>query len=325
MNKKILLIILFLSPQLIFAWGFYAHRVINRIAIFSLPPEMFLFYKNNCDYIYEHAVDADKRRYLIKEEACRHYIDIDRFEKSVPIDTIPAKWSDAVKKFSEDTLNAYGVAPWHIQIMLNRLSWAMKEKKAELILKLSSDIGHYIADANVPLHTSQNYNGQMTNQHGIHAFWESRLPEIYGERYDLFAGKAYYLENPLNYTWKLVEGSFNALDSVLQFEIFAKSKVRDDKHFTFEVKGQSTVKCYSKELCEMYHKKLGGMVERRMKSSIKSVANFWYTAWVDAGQPDLSNLLEEAKGINSEEERKKLAEEDLRLISDKKMIGRDEN
>ena len=33
------------------------------------------------------------------------------------------------------------------------------------------------------------------------------------------------------------------------------------------------------------------MIERRMKQSIEAVASFWYTAWVDAGQPDLGALL----------------------------------
>ncbi|MEJ7683717.1 MAG: hypothetical protein WKG06_38825 [Segetibacter sp.] len=35
---------------------------------------------------------------------------------------------------------------------------------------------------------------------------------------------------------------------------------------------------------------LDGMVERRMRLAIVSVASFWYTAWVNAGQPDLKNL-----------------------------------
>ena len=32
------------------------------------------------------------------------------------------------------------------------------------------------------------------------------------------------------------------------------------------------------------------MIERRMRLSVYSVAAFWYTAWVNAGQPDLTNL-----------------------------------
>jgi hypothetical protein len=44
-------------------------------------------------------------------------------------------------------------------------------------------LGHYIGDAHVPLHTTSNYNGQKTNQHGIHGLWESRIPEqLFDER-----------------------------------------------------------------------------------------------------------------------------------------------
>ena len=32
------------------------------------------------------------------------------------------------------------------------------------------------------------------------------------------------------------------------------------------------------------------MIERRMRQSIFAIASFWYTAWVNAGQPDLSDL-----------------------------------
>ena len=34
------------------------------------------------------------------------------------------------------------------------------------------------------------------------------------------------------------------------------------------------------------------MIERRMRQSIFAVASFWYTAWVNAGQPDLGKLSE---------------------------------
>ena len=33
------------------------------------------------------------------------------------------------------------------------------------------------------------------------------------------------------------------------------------------------------------------MIERRMQQSIVAVASFWYTAWVNAGQPDLKQLV----------------------------------
>ena len=71
------------------------------------------------------------------------------------------RWNDAVAKFSEDTLNAYGIVPWWVETMLNRLTDAFKEKNQAKILRLSAEIGHYIADAHVPLHANRNHNGNL--------------------------------------------------------------------------------------------------------------------------------------------------------------------
>ena len=40
---------------------------------------MMQLYKPNIDFISEHAVDPDMRRYAIAEEGPRHYIDIDHY------------------------------------------------------------------------------------------------------------------------------------------------------------------------------------------------------------------------------------------------------
>jgi hypothetical protein len=161
------------------AWGFYGHKRINRMAVFTLPPEMIGFYKKHIEYITEHAVDPDKRRYSIPEEAPRHYIDIDHYGPSA-FDSMPKFWKKAVAKYSEDTLNAYGIVPWWIDVMTYRLADAFRQGDVDRILRLSAELGHYVGDAHVPLHTTENYNGQLTNQHGIHGFWESRVPEVYG-------------------------------------------------------------------------------------------------------------------------------------------------
>jgi hypothetical protein len=35
------------------------------------------------------------------------------------------------------------------------------------------------------------------------------------------------------------------------------------------------------------------MVARRMRSAILVVGSFWFSAWVDAGQPDLNKLIKQ--------------------------------
>jgi hypothetical protein len=320
---SILLVILSFQ-QAAQAWGFYSHKLINRVAVFSLPPEMFGFYKANIEYLTEHAVDADKRRYSDSLEAPRHYLDLDHYEAMLPVDTVPRFWKDAVTKFSEDTLRAYGIVTWHINVMYYRLVEAMKNKDKERILKLSADIGHYFADAHVPLHASVNYNGQLTNQHGIHGFWESRLPELYSDDYDLFVGKADYIHNVQNAAWQATEGSFAALDSVLVFERNLNSKFDSDKKYSYEQKGAIQVRVYSKDYSARYTKMLDGQVERRMRASITAVADIWYTAWVDAGQPDLNALLDKAPEKMKDEDRKQKVEEEQKMLSEQRMIGRQE-
>lgn len=273
-------------------WGFFGHKRINRIAVFTLPPEMFGFYKEHIEFITEHAVDPDKRRYAVEGESQCHYIDLDHYYKpgESAYDVMPKKWKDAVAKFSEDTLQTYGIVPWHIATMKYKLQKAFEAKNIDLILKYSADIGHYIADAHVPLHTTENYNGQKTGQRGIHALWESRLVEINSENYDYFVGKARYVKNVLDFSWEAVMSSHLSVDSVLSIEKQLSQDFPSDLKYAYEQRGNATVQVYSKEFCNLYHTKLNGMVERRLRKAVIAVGCIWYTAWVDAGQPDLRSL-----------------------------------
>ena len=291
MRKKFLLFcLLILIGKQSFCWGFFAHKKINYQAVFLLPPEMLVLYKSQIDFLAEHAVDPDKRRYAIPEEGPRHFIDIDHYGK-YPYSELPRKWTDAVAKFSEDSLKAYGIVPWWVQTMLQRLTTAFKEKYQAKILKLSAEIGHYIADAHVPLHASQNHNGQLTNQKGIHGFWESRVPELLADKeWDFFIGKADYIKNPGEFIWQRVLESAAAADTVLLFERELNNNFSPDQKFGFEDRNGVTVRQYSSAYSIAYNTKLDGMIERRMRQSIYAIASFWYTAWVNAGQPDLKQL-----------------------------------
>ena len=270
-------------------WGFFAHQRINRLAVFTLPPDMIRFYKKNMEYITESAVNPDKRRMAVPEEAARHYIDIDHYGDSA-IEKMPVYWNAAVEKFTEDTLKAYGIVPWHINVMYSRLRDAFTVRDPDAILKLSAELGHYVGDANVPLHTTENYNGQLTGQDGIHGFWESRLPELFSDNYDFFVGRAEYIANVQVRAWEAVRQSHREVDSVLHQEKRLSSMFGDRK-YSFEEKGKLIASVYSTKYSEAYHKRLAGMVERQMRASIKMTGDIWYTAWVDGGQPSLNELI----------------------------------
>ncbi|MBS1553832.1 MAG: S1/P1 Nuclease [Bacteroidetes bacterium] len=296
---------------LLFGWGFFAHQKINRLAVFTLPPEMSVFYKKNIDYLSDAAVNPDRRRYAVPEEVPRHYIDLDVYGDSAAY-KLPRYWNEAVAKFGEDSLVKHGIVPWHINRVYFQLREAFLLKDPGSILRLSADLGHYVGDAHVPLHTTKNYDGQLTDQIGIHAFWESRLPELFFNEYDFFVGPAQHIDDVQKEVWRIIAQTNQALDSVLRFEKKLSQQMGNRK-FNFETKGKQTVKVFSQEYSKKYHELLSGMVERQFRASVKATGKLWYTAWVDAGQPDLKSLIDykptEEELARRREELKKWREE----------------
>ena len=283
----VLLIVSF--PSNLYSWGAYAHKKTNRMAVFTLPPQMIGFYKKHIEYITKHGNDPDRKRYKDEKEAAHHYINIDQYGDK-PFDVMPRKWKDAVAKYTEDTLNKYGINPWWTEIMYYRLIEAFKNQDINKILYISASLGHYIADACVPLHTTQFYDGKMSDQKGVHAFWESRIPELFSDSYNYFLGHAEYIENPSDKIWINIKASHMLVDTILTVQKKMNSEFPVDKKYSFESKGKKNVKVFSKEYSQQFSSLLDGMIERQMQLAIKTIGSFWYTAWVIAGQPDLSKI-----------------------------------
>lgn len=267
-------------------WGFEPHKRINRLAIFSLPPTMLSFYKYHIHYISEQAVAPDHRRYVVAGEGPRHYIDLDYYG-----DSVPRQWEAVIQQYPADSIQEHGILPWNLLGLKSRLTEAFRQRNVKSILKLSADGGHYLADAHVPLHTTSNYNGQYSGQQGIHGFWETRIPELLLAEFDLLVGKAVYQKNWFESLWNIVLASYHGVDSVLEFERELTKNFHHDRKYSYEVRLKQFNRVYSKSFSQAYHRMLDQQVERRFREAIKAVADFWYTCWVDGGQPDLSGLL----------------------------------
>jgi hypothetical protein len=296
------------------AWGFYGHRLLNRLAVYTLPPEMLPFFKANIDYLTNNATRPDSRRTVVPTEAPRHFLDVDAYGDSALTRHgrgLPRAYADAVALVGgEDSLLRHGIVPWQVARMKGQLTAAFRDRDTDRILHLSADLGHYVADACVPLHTTRNYNGQLTNQRGIHALWESRLPELNATSYDLLTGQAEYLDNPTEAAWAAVERAHAALDSVFTMERQLTAELTEDRKYGYEQRGRQTIRTYSREFSQAYHQRLNGQVERQLRYAARLIGAFWYTCWVDAGQPDLTEMEQqpsEAEQVAIEQERKEAA------------------
>jgi hypothetical protein len=276
-------------------WGFHPHKLINRQAIFTLPPPMIGFFKHHIHYISERAVAADQRRYAVSDEGPRHYIDLDYYGLDVP-----RNWEVLVNTFHRDSIMEHGILPWHLQVVRAELVQAFKDKEIEKILKISADAGHYLADAHVPLHTTSNYNGQKTGQQGIHGFWETRIPELLVHEFDLWTGKASYQYHWYDNLWQVILTSHMGVDSVLVMERELTMLMPEDQKYSYEVRLSKVTRVNGIKFSKAYHRVLNKQVEKRMRAAIQSVGDFWYTCWIDAGQPDLTAYWERNENYSSD-------------------------
>jgi hypothetical protein len=279
---------------LAFAWGQWGHKHISRAAVFALPEPMQKFFYNHIDYITEGAVVPDLRRAIIndKNESTRHFIDIEDFK--IPINDFPKTMEEADKKYDKAFLDKSGILPWYIQTMTSKLTNAFKKRNKSEILFVAADLSHYIADANQPLHTTSNYDGQLTGQKGIHALWESVLPQMFGSSFDFKTQPAKYIDDIPAETWKIVARSHSLVDTILAADKEVRSRVTADNIYKKDSTGKTVLfynsPVYSDEYASQFNAALHGMIEKQLRLSIYDVASFWYTAWVNAGKPDLLSL-----------------------------------
>jgi len=114
--------------------------------------------------------------------------------------------------------------------------------------------------------------------------------------------KAEYVDKPQQAIWEAVATAHSQVDSVLQIERELSKSFSEDLKYSFEERNGLTVRVYSREFTEAYNFALNGMVERQMRNSIKMIADFWYTGWINAGQTDLNTddftLTEEEEVLN---------------------------
>jgi len=325
-KNRIALLIMFVlacSATAVYGWGVWGHQHINKAAILALPKEMGMFFYNHSDFVVEESVVPDIRKYTIndKAEPNRHYIDLEGFNYKSP-ETMPQTMKDAVALFGNDTVQKYGILPWYIQDMMDKLTTAFKQKNKTEILFLAADLGHYIGDAHMPLHTSINHDGQFTDQKGIHAFWESQLPEMFGDNYNLYTGEAHYIDNVTKATWDLIADTHRLADTLLLADKKVRSMLPPDSLYSKDVNGNTIKNKYGQPVrshlyAAKYHEMLNGMVEAQLRKAILATASFWYTAWVNAGKPDLSNLDPESLTKRNEKYYKK----DLKLWKKGKIEG----
>ena len=183
------------------AWESEGHRMINRLAASTLPPDVPAFLRTVAaiDEIEYLGPEPDRWRSRAEPElsaaqAPEHFIDLEAADAIGPLPHKRLDW-EAMVFAAGKRPEVIGLQPWESDEVWERLKAAMRQYRyitangpstnpdikgvEAAIIFYAGWLGHYVGDGSQPLHVTVNYNGWVlpnpngyTTDHQIHHLFE---------------------------------------------------------------------------------------------------------------------------------------------------------
>ncbi len=266
--------LLIVSALLLLSWGYTGHYKISYESSLSFPPEMAEFMQWN-SVLAAHASDADERKNIDPDEGPRHYIDIDNYPEFIAGGRIPQAFDSVVAKYGLPFVIDQGVLPWATLTTYDSLVACFRRYDFEKAVLFAADLGHYVADGHMPLHITRNYNGQYTNQYGIHSRFESSMINSFIGQITYSGDGVSEVPDVLDYIFDYLYESYPYVDSILAADTYAQG-----------VSGGSTgSSAYKNALWE----KSKNFTILLFSRASHAMAELIYSAWAEAGRPLISS------------------------------------
>ena len=272
------LLVLTLLPSPAFAWGTAAHREIMRRALELLPPDLKVYFLERREEMIARATDPDMWRSINLEEDPNHFVNFGAPELGpFPFTAYPRESGAALQKFGVYTLSKLGRLPFREEEIFGSLKRAFEQAgKGSNVGKdesymFAAAAAHYLQDATQPLHASDNYDGQLTDQRGVHVRFEAELFERFGTRLTLTPAPPKAFASARDVAFELLLASHQQLDGLLKADkdAIGTKDTYDDAYF------------------EAFFLKVKPMMEERLSAAITATASAIVSAWEQAGRPNL--------------------------------------
>ncbi len=275
-NFSIILISLtILTAQTVFPWGEKGHKLISKMSVDFLPPEMKAF-KAWRDYLEEHAPDPDYRKRTDKTESPKHFIDIDYYKEFLNGNMIENEDS-LIIEYGEKEVIHQGILPWATLQTFKNLTKAFKDKNKKLVLRYAADLGHYVADGHQPMHTVVNYNGQLTDQKGVHSRYEIKMVDAHLNELEksFKPTPASYVSDPLKFIFNYISNANSVCDVLFSADNLAFKQANSRR---------------SKQYYNLMWFRTKYITEIQFNNAASDFAALIYTAWVNGGRPDFNEM-----------------------------------
>jgi hypothetical protein len=256
--------------QTVLAWGPSSHRLINSWAIQTLPPEIHGYFEANRQYLIDHANDPDEWMKKDRYERLRHYIYLDKYGL-FPYPNLPRTYQRAVEQYGAGRISRDGVLPWQIGEYSLRLTKAMRAGNWDEVKEDAAVLGHYVGDAHDPMHTTQNYDGQLTGQSGLEMRFGTQLVERYSTFFMVRPDPAAKIDDPTEYAFMTVLEANSWVDRLLLMDRRSMEGLSE----------------YNGEYFDRFYSRVGSIAMQEISGAAHDTGSYWYTAWLNAGKPQL--------------------------------------
>jgi hypothetical protein len=227
--------------------------------------------------VVERAIDPDTWRTAgFDSEPPNHFLDLDWAGYGPrPFAGLPRDYTAAIAKFGAERVRQNGTLPWRTEEYFGNLRRAFADYSRRGaygrfdILFFSAALGHYVADAHVPFHAVENYDGQLTNQRGIHARFESSLFDRYRDQLTVRPTPARPITNPRDFVFDVIIEGTELVPAILKsdLEAIGSREMYDEVYY------------------RAFFAANRGILERRLNQSIAAVAAMIAGAWESADRP----------------------------------------
>jgi hypothetical protein len=163
-------------PEPAAAWGLAAHRWVAVRAAELVHERCPALVDGARQTLGDAAVEPDTvlKRRDGRREGARHYLNLDHYGPP-PFRDLPRDRGAAQKRFGQKTIERHGVLPWSGAALARRLRDELRAGDVVRARVTAGHLAHYAADATMPLHATENYDGERTGQRGIHRRVEASL------------------------------------------------------------------------------------------------------------------------------------------------------
>jgi len=255
-------------PHAAWSWGGPTHHYIAEHYSQHLPGTIdgLRAYDSVVD---QHVTDPDTRKSTTPGESYRHFIDIDAYPEFLA-GTLTHSRSALESEYGASTVLANGVLPWIEGDVVNTLAQQFRARQWSAAALTIADLCHYAGDATQPLHCTENYDGQLSGNSGVHSRYESTMLEPYLSGLSTPVMPVRYYAGVIDTMFRVVGDSWADVATILQADNDALDRSS----------GQ-----YDADYYNVMWSETGAMTRARIDSATVLTASLVYTAWVNAGEP----------------------------------------